>query len=67
LDIAKIKTEQIKSFCQLKNTIELEQPLDDNELKVAVRKMIDLGLELEEAQANMGIRIIVEPIDLLRA
>lgn len=67
MDIAKIKTEQIKSFCQLKNTIELEQPLDDNELKVAVRKMIDLGLELEEAQANMGIRIIVEPIDLLRA
>jgi glucosamine 6-phosphate synthetase-like amidotransferase/phosphosugar isomerase protein len=65
LNISEIKIKQIKSFLDMKTKIESDT--DTEIIRHSVREMIDLGIQLEEAQADIKVRILLDPIDLIGA
>ncbi len=65
MNISELKTKQIKSFLDLKSKVESDS--ETEVIRHSVREMIELGLQLEEAQADIKVRILLDPIDLIGA
>jgi uncharacterized protein YajQ (UPF0234 family) len=61
MEISRIQSNQIMSFLELKKNIELE---NEKEIKKLIRDMINIGIELETAQAHDKVKVLLNPIDM---